>query len=61
MGKRQRKKLRDQASEYKSTFDSAEWMGYGTPTYGGQPTADILPSKEAYFAALQERKQSRPN
>ena len=59
MGKRQRKKLRDQP-KYKSTFDSAEWLGYGTPTYGGKKMEPILPSKEAYLAAWRERNQPKP-
>ena len=40
--------------EYKSTFDSSEWLGYGTPTYGGKPMEPILPSKEEYLATLRE-------
>ena len=41
-------------SEYKFTFDSSEWLGYGTPTYGGKPMEPILPSKEEYLATLRE-------
>ena len=38
-------------------FDSAEWMRYGVPTYGGKPMEPLLPSREEYIAEYEARKR----
>lgn len=59
MGKRQRRRNRERGSGPKviteQGFDSAEWLSYGSPTYGGKPMEPILPSREEYIRAWNER------
>lgn len=61
MGKRQRRRLREakaapeQPVITEKPYDSAEWLGYGVPTYGGKPMEPLRPSREEYVRAWNER------
>lgn len=60
MGKRQRKRLRESKAPVRPViterpYDSAEWLGYGVPTYGGKPMEPLRPSREEYIRAWNER------
>lgn len=60
MGKRQRRRLREAEAPDKPViterpYDSAEWLGYGVPTYGGKPMEPLRPSREEYIRAWNER------
>lgn len=65
MGKRQRRRKREQRANGPAMiaevpFDSSVWMKHGVPTYGGKPMPNLLPSADEYFAALEQRKNSKP-
>lgn len=63
MGKRQRRRARERKNNpvliAEVPFDSSVWMKHGVPTYGGQPMPNLLPSADEYFAALENRKNTR--
>lgn len=64
MGKRQRRRAREQRQNpvliAEVPFDSSVWLKHGTPTYGGKPMPNLLPTADEYFAALEDRKNTNP-